>query len=109
MKINDLIIDSSFKLITGQNPDVEIKGFYTGDLLSWVMSHAKEGDAWLTVQTHLNIVAIAKLLNLSCIIIVENAEIEPETVIKAKAENITLIHTNYNSFEVIKSILVKDD
>ncbi len=109
MKVKDLLKNISFKLITGENLDKEIGGVYTGDLLSWVMSHAKKDDAWMTVQTHLNIVAVAKLLDLACIIIVENAEIESETVEKANSENITLIQTHYNSFEIMKSMLVKDD
>ena len=28
----------------------EVTGGYTGDLLSWAMGRAKEGDAWFTVM-----------------------------------------------------------
>ena len=48
--------------------EIEIEGVYIGDLLSIVMSKAKKNYAWITIQTHINIVAVAELLELACII-----------------------------------------
>ena len=39
----------------------EIAGIFTGDLLSWAMGRAKEGDAWFTVMGNVNAVAVAAL------------------------------------------------
>ena len=45
--------------------DKEIKGGYTSDLLSDVMGNAREGNIWITLQTHKNIMAIASLKELA--------------------------------------------
>ncbi|QVK18728.1 AraC family transcriptional regulator [Mycoplasmatota bacterium] len=105
MKVLHLLQDKSFQLVTGKDLDNEINGIYSGDLLSWVMSHAKAQDAWCTVLTHVNIVAIASLVQLSCIIICENAQIDVDTIEKAKQENIIIIKTKLNSVEVMKKLM----
>ena len=78
----------------------EIKGMYIGDLLSWVMGKAKEGDAWITIQGHLNIVAVAMLTSVSCIIVCESAEVNDQTVERADAENIAILTSSLNAFEL---------
>ncbi len=80
--------------------DQEITGGYCGDLLSWVMAHAKKGNIWITVQTHINIIAIATLLELTCIIIPENISVEKETIQKAEQEQIPILGSNLTSFEI---------
>ena len=39
--------------------DKEIKGGYTSDLLSDVMGNAREGNIWITLQTHKNIMPVS--------------------------------------------------
>ena len=39
--------------------DREIACGYSCDLLSWVMAHGKQDMAWVTVQAHLNVIAVA--------------------------------------------------
>ena len=56
-------------VITAYDEEKEITGCYCGDLLSWVMSRAKEGDAWLTVMGNVNAVAVAVLMASLIIII----------------------------------------
>ncbi|MGI6668584.1 MAG: AraC family transcriptional regulator [Acetivibrionales bacterium] len=77
MKTAELACRLNGVVVTGEaGTDNEIKGMYCCDLLSWVMSHAAKGSAWITVHTHLNIVAVAALLELSCIIIPEGISVE---------------------------------
>ena len=80
----------------------EIRNVYIGDLLSWVMGNAKEGSAWVTIQGHINIIAVASLISASCIIIAENAEIFDDALEKAIDERIPVFKTKLNSFEVAK-------
>ena len=49
----------------------EVTGGYASDLLSCVMAGAKAGNVWVTLQAHLNVIAVAELLDLSCVIITE--------------------------------------
>ena len=47
---------------------INITGGYAGDMLSDVMSSAKSGQAWITIMKHLNIVAVASLVEIPAII-----------------------------------------
>ena len=109
MKVKDLAEKLGLKVLAGEiGLDKEAQGGYTGDLLSWVMSHASKGDAWITVQIHPNIIAVAVLLELSCIIIPENIGVEQLTIDKANAESIPLLQSSDHAFELcakIKSII----
>ena len=49
--------------------DREVTCGYVCDLLSWVMAHGDEGMAWVTVQTHLNVIAVAVLSEMACVIL----------------------------------------
>lgn len=44
------------------------------------MSHAGKDSAWITVHTHMNIVAVAVLSEIACIIIPEGIEAEEATI-----------------------------
>ena len=48
---------------------IQPDGGYTSDLLSCVMAGAKNNYLWITLQAHLNIVAVAALLDVAAIII----------------------------------------
>lgn len=105
MQVKDLVEKVGFRHVAGNAAlEREVTGLYCCDLLSWVMSHAKQGDAWITVQTHVNVVAIASLLDLGCIIIPEDAEIDDATVSKAADEDIAILTTHLNSFEIFKRL-----
>ncbi len=74
---------------------------YVSDLLSCVMAGAKKDGLWITLQSHDNIVAVAALLELSAVIITEDAQPELSTVARAVAKNITLLSTPLPSFDVV--------
>lgn len=73
---------------------------YTSDMLSCVMSGAPKQSVWITLQAHVNIVAVAALLDLSAIIITEDAPADPATIAKANEKGVTLFLTPLSSFEV---------
>lgn len=66
------------------------------------MSKAKEGCAWVTVQGHLNIVAVAVIAKVTCIIVTENSNISIDAIAKASEENIPIFTTCLSSYEVAK-------
>lgn len=100
MKLSDLVKDLSLEVKTCKDGlGNEVKGGYVSDLLSDVMGNSKEGDVWITLQTHLNIVAVAGLKNLSGIIVVGNRPVQDEILQKAESENITILVTPLTAFE----------
>jgi len=103
MTLQDVIDQLHLKVLT-QPADfskVVPTGGYTSDLLSCVMAGAKKGTVWITLQAHLNIVAVASLLEMSAVIITEDAQADPATIAKANEEGITLLATDKPTFEVV--------
>ena len=70
------------------------------DLLSWVMARGQTEMAWITVQTHLNVVAVASLHDFSCIIIPENIAIPDMTIKKASEEEIAVFSSNKTAYQL---------
>ena len=79
---------------------VKPDGGYTSDLLSCVMAGAKSNNLWITLQSHLNIVAVAALLEVAAIIITENAMPDSATIAKANEQGISLLSTSKSTYEV---------
>lgn len=73
---------------------------YASDLLSCVMAGAPKQGIWVTLQAHTNVVAVAALLELSAVIITENAMPDEATIEKANEENVILLSTPYPSFYI---------
>ena len=105
MTVREICDKLEAKVLTDSNGlEKEVKGAYICDLLSWVMGYVKKGDAWITIQSHSNIVAVASLLELSCIIVCEGADVE-ETIIKAGSEDIPILLSQKSAFELVKGLI----
>ncbi len=78
----------------------EIDGCYCGDLLSWVMSRAEEGNVWLTVMGNVNSIGVAVLTDVACIILTENAPLDDNAKQKADENGVIILTTDKNSYEV---------
>jgi len=81
---------------------------YTSDLLSCVMAGAKGQSVWVTLQAHMNVVAVAALLEVSAVIITEGAMPEPDVLAKADAEGIPLLSTDKPTFYVVGKLWEMD-
>ena len=79
---------------------VEVTGGYACDLLSYVMANAKAGDLWITIQGHPNIVAVAALVGLAGIVLVEGAQAEAATFEKATQEGIPILVTHDSAYTI---------
>lgn len=99
MRVQDLKEQPGFELL---NPEVELDGEVKAgcccDLLSWVMASGQEGAAWVTVQTHMNVVAVASLHDFSCIILSEGNRMAQAELDKATAEGIPVLTTGRSSY-----------
>jgi predicted transcriptional regulator len=80
--------------------DRPVLGGYVSDLLSDVIAGAKEGDLWITLQLHQNVVAVAFLNNLAGIIIVGGREPDPETIEKAADQGVPIMVTEMQAYEL---------
>lgn len=80
--------------------NAEVSCGYTCDLLSWVMAHGAAGMAWVTVQTHMNVIAVALLSDMACVIMPEGIEMEKESLDKADAEGMCVLQSPLSSYEI---------
>lgn len=79
--------------------DREISGVYIGDLLSWVMGRASSGDAWITIMSNVNILAVASLADTSCIIIAEDVKLGEDVLATAKEKDINIIYSSFGIYD----------
>ena len=56
------------------------------------------------MQTHANIVAVAALLELGCIIIPEGVEVEEDTLRKAEDEGVPVYQSGLSAYGIAKEL-----
>jgi hypothetical protein len=102
MKLKELADSLSLDIKTpGVDLDREVTGGYVSDLLSDVIANARDGFLWITLQVHLNIVAVASLKGLSGIVLVNNRDPDEETLKRAVQENIPILASTLSTFELV--------
>jgi hypothetical protein len=100
MKLIEIIKSLDLKVRCGEGQlDREVTGGCASDLLSNVIAIAKTGNVWVTIQVHVNIVAVAVLKELSAIIIVQGREPAEDTLRKAIEERVTILVGDLPAFE----------
>jgi hypothetical protein len=87
--------------------NTEVSCGYTCDLLSWVMAHGTAGMAWVTVQTHMNVIAVASLMEMAAVIIPEGIEMEGPSLEKANDEGICVLQTGLTAYEICARLAAK--
>lgn len=106
MKVKDLIEKTGWNAtITEASVEKEIKGAFVGDLLSWVMGNGVPSQAWVSVQAHNNVIAVALLNEFSCVILAQSAMMDPELLQKAQEEDLTIIHCDLSAYDICKKLI----
>ena len=101
MKVSELKTLLAAENLTPSLPlEREVTSGYACDMLSWVMAHGAPGMAWTTVQTHMNVIAVAVLADMACVILPENIQMEKENLEKAAAEGLPVLSTALSAYKV---------
>ena len=101
MIVHDIVKELNLTVFEGEEClNREISGGYVSDLLSDVMGKSSEGQAWITLQTHKNVMAIASLKDLAAIILVQGYTPDADMAAQAKEEQIPVLGTNLPAFEI---------
>ena len=85
-------------------PEREITGGCAGDLLSWVMSTAKEGDAWVTIMSNVNVIAVASLCDVACVVLAQGVVLEEKELATAKEKGINILASSLPAFTLCHDI-----
>lgn len=100
MKVKQLIERLDLTILAGgENLDREITGGYVCDLLSDVMGFASEGNVWITLQTHQNVLGVASLKDLAAVILIKGLQPDAETLNLSNTEGVPLLQTTMSAFE----------
>jgi hypothetical protein len=97
------IIEVAGKLglkVLAEGREQEVTGGYVSDLLSDVIANAEEGCLWITVQRHLNIVAVAQLKKLAGIVLSRGSVPDGPVLERAAQEGLFVLNTPDDSFTI---------
>ncbi len=100
MTVSELVHKLSLDVVAMPAPERTVSGGYTGDLLSWVMSRAQAGEAWITIMSNQNVAAVAALTDVSCVIFAEGVTPDPELQKKAELHEINLLRSGCSAFHL---------
>jgi hypothetical protein len=98
MNVKELAAALNMKIVQPAGGDEEVTAGYTSDLLSDVMANAKDGCALITIQAHVNTVAVAALAGVSAVIICNDHPIPSDMVEAAEREGIAVLQTEKTQF-----------
>ena len=100
MKITELVRVTGLTEIVLADGEREVLGVYIGDLLSWVMGRASYGDAWITIMSNINTIAVATLADVSTIILAEGVTLDDEVLTVAKAKGVNVLSSTKSAYEL---------
>lgn len=78
----------------------EISGGYAGDLLSWVMGRAQADEVWVTIMSNNNIVAVASLTDVACILLAEGVQPDAGVAETASARGVNILGSPLSTYEL---------
>ncbi|MFO8001121.1 MAG: DRTGG domain-containing protein [Marinilabilia sp.] len=101
MTVNDVVEKLGLTVFSGKTGlDREVTGGYVSDLLSDVMGNASEGDIWVTLQTHKNVMAVASLKEVAAVILVKGFAPDKDTLEQSNGEEIPVLGSKLETFEL---------
>lgn len=100
MTVSELKTALSLEVLVEGDQTREVSGGYCGDLLSWVMSRAGAGNAWITVMGNVNAVAVCALAELSCLILADTAALDDAARTRAETEDLPVLRSDRNIYEL---------
>ncbi len=104
MTVQQLSEQCGFSVLYAAEEAPEITGAYVCDLLSWVIGRAQAGAALVTVMTNVNVIAVAVMAELSCVILCEGVVPDEIALQKAKQQGISIISSPHPTYETCLAI-----
>ena len=107
MTVKQLLEDNGFESLALPCPEREIKGAYIGDLLSWVMSRAQADNVWITIMSNINVIAVASLTDVSCVILAEGVTLDDDVITAANDKSVNILKSKLSAFEIASKLCGK--
>ncbi len=106
MTVKELAESLELKIYSGKElaDKKMVSGCFVGDLLSLAMSRVEANNAWVTIQTNVNIVAVASLTDCGCIIIAEGFCPEAAATDKAAVQDVIILGSELSAYGIAKKL-----
>lgn len=105
MLLKKIVAELKLSVLCGSElPDREVKRGFASDLMSDVTAHGAEGDIWITMQIHMNGVAVAAMKEVAAVVLSGGRQPLEEVVRKADEENIVVLGSDLPTFEIVGQI-----
>jgi hypothetical protein len=105
MTVVELTQLTHWKMINSGNLETLINGVYAGDLLSYVMGNGESGQAWITMQTHQNVIAICSLKEFAVLVLVDGNVLDDEALQSAEDNDVNVLVSPLPAFETMKKLV----
>ena len=102
MTIDEMIAATGLQVVHAE-PDREYTRMFCCDLLSMAMANAPEDGVWVTVMGNRNVVAVASLADVACVVLAEGVEYD-EDAIEAARGKVTLLRSKEPVYETAVKI-----
>ena len=99
MTVYQLANACQFNVLCCPDPDREINGAYIGDLLSWVMGNVQADNVWITIMSNINVVAVASLSDVSCILLADSVTLQDDVLNTAKEKGVNILSTSLSAYD----------
>jgi len=100
MTVREMAEKLSLTQISVGDADRAFDGVYIGDLLSWVMGRAESGNVWITIMSNINIVAVATLADVACIVLAEGVTLDDNVRTTAEQKGVNIYTTEMTAYEI---------
>ena len=90
MTVGELAKTLSLEPLSVAEEEREINGVYVGDLLSWVMGRAESGNVWITIMSNINVVAVATLADVACVVLAEGVSLSEDVRATAAQKGVNI-------------------
>lgn len=104
MTVESLVKEIGLSVVCMPSPEREVNGAYVGDLLSWVMGKAEPDNVWITIMSNINVIAVASLVDVSCIILAEGVTPDEDALKAALAKGINILSTSESAYNVAVAV-----
>ena len=105
MNVHELAAACGFEYICGENVDARpVSSAYCCDLLSWVIGRAKDEDALVTVMSNPNVIAVAVMADLPCVVLSENVKLDELARQKALDNDVIVLSSPKTTYETAVQI-----
>ena len=101
--VGELCAELGWTLLCG-DPESPVAGAYACDMLSWAMARTRAGVAWITILNSLNVIAVAHLAEVGCVVVAENAVMAAEVLERAREKGVVVVSAPVDACRAVLSL-----